>query len=77
LGVTRISIQLRDHELRSLQRVSAANGKPVARLIQEAVNVYLSLEQRRRALQVAGKFASGSSDGSVHHDRYLSEAFRT
>ncbi len=75
--MTRFLVQLRDDQLRSLRRVSAATGKPVAGLIREAVNIYLNLEQaRRRALQVAGKFASGTRDVSAHHDRYLSEAFR-
>jgi hypothetical protein len=29
-----------------------------------------------RAIRLAGKFASGSSQGSEEHDRHLAEAFR-
>ena len=30
----------------------------------------------KKALAVAGKFSSGASDVSVHHDDYLAEAFK-
>ena len=33
-------------------------------------------EQINRALRAIGKFSSGRNDVSVHHDRYLAEAFQ-
>ncbi len=79
----RTQIQLTESQARALRQISAETGRPLAELIRQGVEMYLSSQFRpdrkqrlERALRVAGKFASGYSDGSREHDRYLSEAFR-
>jgi hypothetical protein len=51
-------------------------------LVRLGVELYLSSQHRPsrkeqidRALRAIGKFSSGRNDVSVHHDRYLAEAF--
>lgn len=67
----------------ALRRLAQEEGRSIADLVREGVDIYLrsqhgpSREERvRRALHVVGKFASGCSDVSAEHDRYLAEAFR-
>jgi hypothetical protein len=79
----RTQIQLEERQIRTLRQLSAATGRSISDLIRQGVDHLLagqaapSLEERRkRAIAVAGKFASGGSDVSIHHDRYLAEALR-
>jgi hypothetical protein len=81
--MVRTQVQLTEEQVRALKRLSAATDSSVADLIRQGVELYLGRQQRagrdqqiERALRVAGKFSSGSTDGSVEHDRYLAEAFR-
>ena len=64
-------VQLTDEQLKALRQLSAATGKSIAELIQNAID-----HRADRAIQVAGMFSSGSPDASTHHDRYLAEAFQ-
>ncbi len=82
--MVRTQIQLTENQMRALRRIAAASGRSMADLIREGVDLYLTGEQRMgrneqiaRALRVVGKFASGRSDISSEHDRYLGEAFRS
>jgi len=79
----RTQIQLTESQLKKLRQASSASGRSIADLVREGVELYLatrsapSREERvRRAVAVAGRFSSGSSDVSSNHDRYLSEAFK-
>jgi ribbon-helix-helix protein len=78
----RTQVQLTEHQMKALRRVSAATGQSIADLVRQGVDRLLaaqpgiSREERiQRAMRVAGKFKSGSSDVSTHHDRYLAEAY--
>jgi len=79
----RTQVQLTESQLRALRQLSAATGRSVAHLIRQGVELCLGSQQRasreqqvERALRVAGKFASGSVDGSIEHDRHLTKGFR-
>ena len=81
--MVRTQIQLTEEQHSALRRLSAATGRSVADLIREAVGQALSSaplaarkDRLERASRLAGKFASGSSDGSAEHDVHLAEAFR-
>ena len=81
--MVRTQIQLTESQSQSLRQLSAATGRSLADLIRQGVELYLSTQQRanraeqiERALRVAGKYSSGTKDGSADHDRYLAEAFR-
>ena len=71
-----------DRQIKALRQTSAATGRSIADLIRQGVDQYLSgrselgqEERIERAIRVAGKFSSGLSDVSLHHDKHLSEAF--
>ena len=80
----RTQIQLTEHQLKALRRLAASEGRSLADLIRQSVELYLAqggrdakqlrIEQARKA---AGKFASSSRDASTKHDKYLSEAYRS
>jgi hypothetical protein len=82
--MVRTQVQLTEDQVQALRRIAAASGRSIAGVIREGVDLYLGgrrrpnrKEQIERALRVAGRFASGRSDVSSQHDRYLSEAFRS
>lgn len=79
----RTQVQLTEDQLQALRRLSAITGKSTAELIRNGVDQYLSRrrpadEEGRieRAIRIAGAFASGATDVSAGHDRYLAEAFK-
>jgi hypothetical protein len=74
---------LTERQLNTLRELSTATGGSVAELVRLGVELYLSSQHRPsrkeqvdRALRAIGKFSSGRHDVSVHHDRYLAEAFK-
>lgn len=70
-------MQLEDRQLEALRKLAAQTGRSIVDLIREAVDVYLARRRNiGRALGVAGKFASGLSDVSSEHDRYVAGAFK-
>jgi hypothetical protein len=78
----RTQVQLTEHQMDALRRLSASSGRPIAELIRNGIDQYLAgihgptVEERiERAIQAAGRFRSGDTDVSVEHDRYLAEAF--
>ena len=84
LIMTRTQIQLTETQIQRLRRLSAEQGVSMADLVRQSVDKFLAIErfpdrnrQIERALKVAGKFSSGSSDGSTKHDAYLAEAFES
>jgi len=81
--MVRTQVQLTRKQLQALRQLSAATGRSIAELIRQSVELYLGSRQRpdpeqriERALRVAGRFSSGSADGSLEHDRHLAEALR-
>ena len=80
--MVRTQIQLTDQQIKALRRLSAETGKSIAELIRQGVEQYLGARrgfdrkrQIERALCVIGRSASGLSDVSAEHDRYLAEDF--
>jgi hypothetical protein len=79
----RTQVQLTEVQLKALRQLSAATGKSTAELIRNGVDLFLAgrhvtnAEERiERAVRVAGRFSSGTADGSSEHDRHLAEAFK-
>lgn len=78
----RTQIQLKDEQARALKKLAQEKNISMAALIRDSVDNILrsqsavsSDEQVRRALEVVGRFHSGKSDISVHHDDYLAESY--
>ena len=81
--MVRTQIQLTETQLKALRQLSAMTGRSLADLVRQGVDLYLGAQGRvnreqqiERALRAAGKFSSGSADGSADHDRHLAEAFK-
>jgi predicted DNA-binding protein len=81
--VIRTQIQLTEEQARKLKRVAADRGISMARVIREAVDRELQLDdieaRRQRALAAVqrGGFRSGKTDIAEEHDKYLAEDFGT
>ncbi|HKW96406.1 MAG TPA: ribbon-helix-helix domain-containing protein [Bryobacteraceae bacterium] len=81
--MVRTQVQLTEDQIRALRQISQSTGSSIADLVRQGVENYLNARQYggrdrqiERALRVAGRFSSGSHDGSTQHDRHLAAAFR-
>ena len=76
----RTQIQVTEDQLTALRQLATESGRSISDLVREGVETVLSARKRaervERALRAAGRFSSGTSDGSAQHDRHLAEAFR-
>jgi len=79
----RTQIQLTEQQIQALRRLAAHKKRSLAELIRQSVELYLTHEAQtgkaervQRALEAAGKFSSGTKDGSSQHDRHLADAYR-
>ena len=79
--MVRTQIQLTEEQAQKLRALSASRREPVAALIRKAVDQFLvsgtpdRSNLYRQAESVVGKYKSDMDDISMHHDRYLEEAF--
>ena len=80
----RVQVQLTEEQLRALRAQAARERVSVSELVRRAVDARRDVataptpsELRRRALEAAGRFASGTCDVSRRHDDYLSDAYRS
>jgi hypothetical protein len=75
----RTQIQLTDDQAQALKALSAKTGLSIAELVRRGLIPLLrsgSTEHEvraRRAVEVIGRFHSGRTDISIHHDRYLAD----
>jgi len=64
--------------------LAAQQGRSVAEVVRESIDLYVNTIKgaddlqaaREQAKRAAGRYASGSGDGSARHDDHLAEAFR-
>ena len=80
--MVRTQVQLTEEQLATLRSQAAQQEVSVSELVRRAVNLLAAAgpapsptELRRRAIEVAGRFASGAHDVARRHDDYLAEAF--
>ena len=77
----RTQIQLTEEQAGKLRELSAVSRESVAALIRQAGDQFIAAGKPdraalyRRAESVVGKYKSDSDEISIHHDRYLEEAF--
>jgi Arc/MetJ-type ribon-helix-helix transcriptional regulator len=80
--MVRTQIQLTEAQARALRDAAARQGRSMAELVRDGVELVLGTgtvsreERKRRALAASGKFHSGLKDIARNHDRYLAEDFR-
>lgn len=79
----RAQVQFTEDQLAALRERAAQLGVSISDVVRRAVDSWVpaqsgasSAELRRRALEAAGKYASGRSDVARRHDDYLTEAYR-
>jgi len=79
--MVRTQVQLTGQQIGELRKLSLSTGRSVADLVRQGVDSLLQAKstsrpalQVERALRIAGKFSSGSTDVSTHHDRYFAES---
>ena len=80
----RTQIQLTEEQVELVKRIAAERHVSMAKVIREALdrslrsgtNVLSHEDRIRRAIDAAGRFRSGTADGSAKHDRHLTEAYR-
>ena len=79
--MVRTQIQLTEAQVAQLKELAHESNQSMAALIREALDQFLAqrhLERdalHRQALSVVGKYSASVPDISVHHDRYLDEAY--
>lgn len=75
----RTQISLTDDQMRRLKAEARRRGISLAALVREAVDARLPADdwqdRKRRALEVVGRYDSGRTDISEHHDLYLDPDF--
>lgn len=78
----RTQIQLTDAQARGLKALAAAEGRSMAELIRDGVDVILRARGavdrdavKARSLAAMGRFRSGSRDLGSKHDDHLAEDF--
>lgn len=77
----RTQIQLTEEQAHALRELAVRQGVSMAELIRRSVAATLERESAeyeerwKRAMSVVGMFASGLSDVSENHDKYLEEAY--
>jgi len=78
--VVRTQILLSPDQLRALKIRAARQGRSMADLVREGVDLLLASDEReqlkRRSLEAAGRFRSGITDMGTAHDVHLDDAFK-
>ncbi len=79
----RMQVQFSEEQIQLLKARAAEEHVSVSEIVRRAVTAWSKgqgglpvNERRRRAIEVAGRFASGVSDGAERHDHYLADAYR-
>lgn len=75
--MVRTIVQLREDQVRALERAARRRGVSKAALVRDALDALLARESgdpvAERAIRAAGSGASGVGDLGERHDAYLSE----
>ena len=82
-AMIRTQIQFTEKQMQSLKVLAERDKASVSALVRRAVDAWVDSderalpdERRRRAMEAAGRFASGRQDVAMHHDDYLADAYR-
>ncbi|MFO8032500.1 MAG: ribbon-helix-helix protein, CopG family [Desulfohalobiaceae bacterium] len=78
--MVRTQIQLSEEQASLVKSISAEKGISVSEVIRRAIDSMHTMDhdahkKRELALEVIGKFSSGTADVSERHDEYLSREF--
>jgi len=80
----RTQVQLTAEQIQSLRAVAGREDVSISEVVRRAVDALAQAgpapsvaELRQRAIDVSGRYSSGSTDVARKHDDYLSEAYRS
>jgi hypothetical protein len=80
----RTQVQLTADQIESLRALASRENVSISEVVRRAVDALAqagpapsAAELRRRAIDLSGRYSSGSKDGARDHDDYLSEAYRS
>lgn len=77
--MVRTQMQLTEEQAKALKEIAAQRGVSTAQMIRESVERIIKEGERkenwRKAFAIMGRYRSGLSDVSAHHDKYLAEDY--
>jgi Arc/MetJ-type ribon-helix-helix transcriptional regulator len=80
--MVRTQVQLTEKQMAMVRQIAAQRNISMSEVIRQGLDYYLHHsiaidrnERVRRALEVTGKFRSGFTDVSEHHDEHLAESY--
>jgi len=80
--MVRTQVQLSREQVERLRALAVERGVSMSELVRRAVDLFLDAggyssreERKRRALEAAGRYASGESGVSADHDHCLEDAY--
>jgi len=80
----RTQVQLTAEQLDALRAVANRESVSISEVVRRAVDALAktgpapsAADLRRRAIDVSGRYSSGSADVARKHDDYLSEAYKS
>lgn len=83
-GMVRTQIQLTDAQARGLKALAAAEGRSMAEVIRDGVDVILRARGtvdrealKARSIAALGRFASGTRHLGSRHDDHVADAFQS
>ncbi|MBI5216058.1 MAG: hypothetical protein HY960_09925 [Ignavibacteriae bacterium] len=81
--MTQTLIELSDEQMKIIEEMATKRHLTIIEFIKEKLGQFLlnetrkpDVQQKQRALSVAGRFKSGLHDLSTRHDDYLAESLR-
>ena len=75
----RTQVQLEESQVQWLRATAQDTGVSMSQLVRDSISFFQKQknhsENRKKALQAIGSFASGTSDTARNHDKYLAETY--
>ena len=75
----RTQVQLEESQVQWLRATARDTGVSMSQLVRDSISFFqkqkINPENRKKALQAVGRFASGKSDVARNHDKYLTEIY--
>lgn len=75
----RTHVQLEESQIQWLRATAQDTGLSMSQLVRDSISLFQKKknhsENKQKALQAAGRFASGKQDTAHNHDKYLTEIY--
>ena len=75
----RTQVQLEESQIQWLRATAKDTGLSMSQLVRDSISFFQkqkkNSENKKKALQATGRFASGKPDTARNHDKYLTEIY--